>query len=152
VPERAEQDPFIPQLTDSAAAQATYKGRAPTSERVNADVRTYRTLDRLLVRETAALLARDVEFHRPESGRQIDRSGAPHLFQGEPNSFTGFAPHCAVPRIQPSFGFGVGMILQRPKPKLFVFFAGKCSNILQVLNPFQLPVQLRGIIPGHSLR
>lgn len=32
------------------AAQETYKERAPTSERVNADVRTYRTMDRMFLR------------------------------------------------------------------------------------------------------
>ncbi len=68
VPERGGQDPFTPQLTDSAAvsawrrrmrtelAQAIYKERAPTSERVNADVRTYRTLDRMLVRGAGKVL------------------------------------------------------------------------------------------------
>ena len=62
VPERSGQDPFQPQLTDSAAVSAwskrmgsaagqeIYKERAPTIERVNADVRTYRTMDRMLVR------------------------------------------------------------------------------------------------------
>ncbi len=57
-----EQDPYQPRPGDSAAtrrwrarmtttqAKAIYKERAATSERVNADVRTHRTLDRLLVR------------------------------------------------------------------------------------------------------
>lgn len=64
VPERAGQDPFKPQMNDSAAVSAwrkrmgsneakqIYKERAPTIERVNADVRTYRTMDRMLVRGT----------------------------------------------------------------------------------------------------
>lgn len=55
-------------MTDSAAvsqwrkrmktieAQAIYKQRAPLSERVNADVRTHRTLDRMLVRGTSKVL------------------------------------------------------------------------------------------------
>lgn len=62
VPARGEADPFQPRPQDSAAtrrwrermntpdAKEIYKQRAPTSERVNADVRTHRTLDRLLVR------------------------------------------------------------------------------------------------------
>lgn len=64
VPERWGQDPFKPQMNDSAAVSAwrkrmgsneakqIYKERAPTIERVNADVRTYRTMDRMLVRGT----------------------------------------------------------------------------------------------------
>jgi transposase len=68
VPERAGKDPFAPQRTDSvavsawrqrmgtAAAQEIYKERAATSERVNADVRTYRTLDRMLVRGIGKVL------------------------------------------------------------------------------------------------
>ena len=68
VPERWGQDPFTPQLTDSAAVSAwrrrmgtdaakeIYKQRAPTSERVNADVRTYRTMDRMLVRGVGKVL------------------------------------------------------------------------------------------------
>ena len=59
---RGDQDPYHPRPRDSAAtrqwrermntteAKAIYKERAATSERVNADVRTHRTLDRLLVR------------------------------------------------------------------------------------------------------
>lgn len=59
---RGDEDPFHPRRRDSAAARRwrermntteakeIYKERAPTSERVNADVRTHRTLDRLLVR------------------------------------------------------------------------------------------------------
>jgi transposase len=68
VPERGENDPFTPLMTDSAAvsqwrkrmktsaAQAIYKQRAPTSARVNADVRTYRTMDRMLVRGVSKVL------------------------------------------------------------------------------------------------
>lgn len=68
VPERNGKDPFQPQLNDSAAvsawrkrmgsaqAQEIYKHRAPTSERVNADVRTYRTMDRMLVRGAGKVL------------------------------------------------------------------------------------------------
>lgn len=68
VPERWGQDPFKPQMTDSAAVSAwrkrmntarakeIYKQRAPTSERVNADVRTYRTMDRMLVRGAGKVL------------------------------------------------------------------------------------------------
>jgi transposase len=68
VPERPGKDPFKPQMTDSAAvsawrkrmgtaeAQKIYKERAPTIERVNADVRTYRTMDRMLVRGTGKVL------------------------------------------------------------------------------------------------
>lgn len=68
VPERGGNDPFKPLMTDSAAvskwrkrmktpaAQAIYKQRAPTSERVNADVRTYRTMDRMLVRGVSKVL------------------------------------------------------------------------------------------------
>lgn len=59
---RGDEDPYQPRPRDSAAARQwrermstpeakeIYKQRAPTSERVNADVRTHRTLDRLLVR------------------------------------------------------------------------------------------------------
>jgi transposase len=59
---RGDEDAHQPRPTDSAAvrqwrermstpeAKAIYKQRAATSERVNADVRTHRTLDRLLVR------------------------------------------------------------------------------------------------------
>ena len=62
MPERCGNDPFQPLRTDSEAvsqwrkrmkstvAQEIYKQRAPTSERVNADVRTYRTINRMLVR------------------------------------------------------------------------------------------------------
>jgi transposase len=62
VPQRAGADPAVAQPRDSAAvrawrermtteaAQTIYKDRAATSERVNADVRTYRTLDRMVVR------------------------------------------------------------------------------------------------------
>jgi transposase len=68
VPERWGQDPFTPQLTDSAAVSAwrkrmrtaaakqIYKDRSPTCERVNADVRTYRTMDRMLVRGAGKVL------------------------------------------------------------------------------------------------
>jgi transposase/ribosomal protein L34 len=69
VPVRAgKDDPFQPEMTDSAAVsawrqrmgskagQAIYKDRSATSERVNADVRTYRTLDRMVVRGTAKVL------------------------------------------------------------------------------------------------
>jgi transposase len=68
VPGRWGQDPVKPQPTDSAAvrrwrkrmatqeAKDIYKQRASTSERVNADVRTRRTLDRLLVRGTEKVL------------------------------------------------------------------------------------------------
>ncbi len=69
VPVRAgKDDPFKPEMTDSAAVsawrkrmgskagQAIYKDRSATSERINADVRTYRTLDRMLVRGTAKVL------------------------------------------------------------------------------------------------
>jgi hypothetical protein len=68
VPERDGKDPFQPQITDSAAVSAwrtrmgtaaakeIYKQRAPTSERVNADVRTYRTMDRMLVRGAGKVL------------------------------------------------------------------------------------------------
>ncbi len=59
---RGDEDPYHPRSRDSAAARRwrermntaeakeIYKQRAATSERVNADVRTHRTLDRLLVR------------------------------------------------------------------------------------------------------
>ena len=59
---RGEEDPYKPRPNDSASARRwrermstpeakeIYKQRAATSERVNADVRTHRTLDRLLVR------------------------------------------------------------------------------------------------------
>lgn len=62
VPQRAGSDPTQPQPGDSeavrqwrermptAAAQTIYKDRAATSERINADVRTRRTLDRMVVR------------------------------------------------------------------------------------------------------
>lgn len=62
------QDPFKPQINDSAAVSAwrkrmgtdeakeIYKQRSPTSERVNADVRTYRTMDRMLVRGAGKVL------------------------------------------------------------------------------------------------
>jgi hypothetical protein len=68
VPERCGNDPFKPLMTDSeavskwrkrmktTAAQEIYKQRAPTSERVNADVRTYRTMDRMLVRGGSKVL------------------------------------------------------------------------------------------------
>ena len=68
VPERHGHDPFKPQMTDSAAVSAwrkrmsteeakeIYKERSATSERVNADVRTYRTMDRMLVRGAAKVL------------------------------------------------------------------------------------------------
>jgi len=68
VPERGGKDPFTPQITDSAtvsawrrrmgtaAAKEIYKQRAPTSERVNADVRTYRSMDRMLVRGAGKVL------------------------------------------------------------------------------------------------
>ena len=68
VPERWGKDPFKPQMTDSAAVSAwrkrmateeakeIYKDRSATSERVNADVRTYRTMDRLLVRGAGKVL------------------------------------------------------------------------------------------------
>jgi hypothetical protein len=68
VPTRWGKDPFQPQLTDSVAVSAwrqrvstaeakeIYKERSPTSERVNADVRTYRTMDRMLVRGTGKVL------------------------------------------------------------------------------------------------
>ena len=68
VPERGQNDPFKALMTDSAAvsqwrkrmkttaAQEIYKQRAPTSERVNADVRTYRTMDRMLVRGAGKVL------------------------------------------------------------------------------------------------
>ena len=69
MPERCGNDPFQPLRTDSEAvsqwrkrmkstvAQEIYKQRAPTSERVNADVRTYRTMDRMLVRGARKVLA-----------------------------------------------------------------------------------------------
>jgi transposase len=68
VPERSGKDPFKPQMTDSAAVSAwrkrmssdeakeIYKERSATSERVNADVRTYRTMDRMLVRGAGKVL------------------------------------------------------------------------------------------------
>jgi transposase len=61
-------DPFTPQLTDSAAVSVLrkrmgskegkeiYKERSQLSERVNADVRTYRTMDRMLVRGAGKVL------------------------------------------------------------------------------------------------
>lgn len=68
VPGRWGEDRIKPQPTDSPAvrrwrkrmatkkAKEIYRERAPTSERVNADVRTRRTLDRLLVRGTQKVL------------------------------------------------------------------------------------------------
>ena len=68
VPERNGKDPFQPQMTDSAAVSAwrkrmgsdeakeIYKERSAASERVNADVRTYRTMDRMLVRGAGKVL------------------------------------------------------------------------------------------------
>lgn len=68
VPERGDNDPFKPRMTDSAAvskwrkrmktaeAQEIDKQRAPTSERVNADVRTHRIMDRMLVRGASKVL------------------------------------------------------------------------------------------------
>lgn len=68
VPGRHGVDPFATQMTDSLAVSAwrkrmqtdeakeIYKQRAPTIERVNADVRTYRTMDRMLVRGTRKVL------------------------------------------------------------------------------------------------
>lgn len=68
VPVRNGKDPFEPQMTDSAAVSAwrermgtddakeIYKERSATSERVNADVRTYRTMDRMLVRGARKVL------------------------------------------------------------------------------------------------
>ncbi len=68
VVERWGKDPFKPQMTDSLAVSALrkrtgspegkeiYKERSQLSERVNADVRTYRTMDRMLVRGTAKVL------------------------------------------------------------------------------------------------
>ena len=68
VPERWGQDPFKTQMTDSVAVSAwrkrmgteeakeIYKERSPTCERVNADVRTYRTMDRMLVRGAGKVL------------------------------------------------------------------------------------------------
>lgn len=68
VPERWGQNPFTPQMTHSAAvgawrkrmgtteAREIYKERSPTCERVNADVRTYRTMDRMLVRGAGKVL------------------------------------------------------------------------------------------------
>lgn len=62
VPKRGNQDPAVPLPTDSEAVRAwrtrmqspaaalIYADRAPTSERVHADVRTHRSLDRLPVR------------------------------------------------------------------------------------------------------
>ena len=61
-------DPFTPEMTDSVAvsawrkgmstddAKAIYQQRSATSERVNADVRTYRTMDRMLVRGVGKVL------------------------------------------------------------------------------------------------
>ena len=66
---RGEIDPHRTQLTDSAAVAAwrkrmgskkgkrIYQRRAPTSERVNADVKTHRTLNRMLVRGTGKVLS-----------------------------------------------------------------------------------------------
>lgn len=68
VPERWGQDPFKPQMTDSAAVSAwrrrmgttqakeIYKERSQVCERVNADVRTHRTMDRMLVRGAGKVL------------------------------------------------------------------------------------------------
>jgi transposase len=68
VPERWGKDSFTPKITDSAAVSAwrqrmgteeakeIYKERSPTCERVNADVRTYRTMDRMLVRGAGKVL------------------------------------------------------------------------------------------------
>jgi hypothetical protein len=68
VVERWGKDPFKPQMTDSVAVSALrtrmgseegkeiYKERAQLSERVNADVRTYRTMDRMLVRGAGKIL------------------------------------------------------------------------------------------------
>ncbi len=68
VPVRNGKDPFKPEMKDSAAVSAwrkrlgtdeakeICKARAPTAERVNADVRTYRTLDRILVRGAGKVL------------------------------------------------------------------------------------------------
>ncbi|MCK6555804.1 transposase [Candidatus Binatia bacterium] len=68
VPGRRGQAPFQAQMADSAAVSAwrrrmgtarareIYKQRAPTAERVNADVRTYRTMDRMVVRGVGKVL------------------------------------------------------------------------------------------------
>lgn len=40
----------------TAEAKEIYKEHAPSSEPVNADVRTYRTMDRMLVRGTGKVL------------------------------------------------------------------------------------------------
>ena len=68
IPVRNGKDPFTPEMTDSVAVSAwrkrmsteeakeIYKQRAATSERVNADVRTYRTMDRMLVRGLGKVL------------------------------------------------------------------------------------------------
>jgi transposase len=68
VPERWGKDSFKPQMTDSAAVSAwrkrmateaakeIYKERSQICERVNADVRTYRTMDRMLVRHAGKVL------------------------------------------------------------------------------------------------
>jgi transposase len=68
VPERWGKDSFKPQMTDSpavsawrkrmgtAAAKEIYKERSQICERVNADVRTYRTMDRMLVRHAGKVL------------------------------------------------------------------------------------------------
>jgi len=68
VPERHGVDHFATQPSDSAAVSAwrkrmqtdeakeIYKQRSSTIERVNADVRTYRTMDRMLVRGTGKVL------------------------------------------------------------------------------------------------
>jgi hypothetical protein len=68
VVDRHGRDRFKPQLNDSAAVSALrkrmsseegkqlYKLRSQTSERVNGDVRTYRTMDRMLVRGTTKVL------------------------------------------------------------------------------------------------
>ena len=69
VPVREGKDPFKPEMTDSPAVSAwrkrmgseegkeIYKERSQLSERVNADVRTYRTMDRMLVRGIAKVLS-----------------------------------------------------------------------------------------------
>jgi len=68
VPKRDGKDPFKPQMTDSPAVSAwrkrmgteeakeIYKERSAAAERTNADVRTYRTMDRMLVRGTSKVL------------------------------------------------------------------------------------------------
>jgi hypothetical protein len=68
VVERWGKDPFKPQMNDSVAVSALrkrmgsvegkeiYKERSQLAERVNADVRTYRTMDRMLVRGAGRVL------------------------------------------------------------------------------------------------